>query len=61
MIKGPKKYVGVVMPLELYEQIKPQAEARGRSVPGYIRQVLKRYLWHMEHAPETLAGEWEIK
>ena len=48
------------MPLELYERVKEQAEQKDRTVPGYVRQVLKRYLWHVENAPETLKDEWNI-
>lgn len=54
MIKGPKKTVGVVLPLELYERLAVLAEDTGRTVPGYIRQVLKSYLWHLENHPESL-------
>ena len=56
MMKGPKKSVGVLMPLELYEQIREQAERKDRTMPGYIRQVLKRYLWYVEPEPEALTG-----
>ena len=61
MMKSPKKSVGVLMPLELYEQIREQAERKDRTMPGYIRQVLKRYLWYVEHEPEALTGRWEIR
>lgn len=60
MIKGPKKTVSVLMPLELYERLTEQAEQTCRSVPAYIRQVLKCYLWHAENEPEVLAEEWKI-
>ena len=60
MIRGPKKSVGVLMQMELYEKVKEQAQKTDRTIPGYIRQVLKRYLWHVEHAPEALTGEWRI-
>ena len=56
-----KKTVHISMSLELYEQIRQQAEMTSRTVPGYIRQVLKRYLWHMANAPESLTGRWEIR
>jgi len=59
MIKGPKKTVSVVMPLELYEWLALLAEDTSRSVPSYIRQILKGYLWQLEHCPETL-GDWQI-
>lgn len=54
MIKGPKKTVGVILPLELYERLAVLAEDTARTVPGYIRQVLKSYLWHLENRPESL-------
>lgn len=59
MIKGPKKTVGVVLPLELYEWLALLAGDTGRTVPGYIRQVLKGYLWHLENCPETLK-DWPV-
>ncbi len=60
MIHGPRKNVNLLMTLELHEQIRIQALKNDRTVPGYIRQVLKRYLWHVENAPEALTGEWKI-
>ena len=60
MIKGPKKSVAVLMPQELYERVKEQAEKKDKTISGYVRQVLKRYLWHVENAPETLEDEWNI-
>ena len=48
MLKGPKKSVTVLMPLELYERVKEQAKQTSRSVPGYVRQVLKYCLEHGE-------------
>jgi len=41
MTKGPKKTVSVALPVELYEQLKEKAEETSRTVPSYIRQVLK--------------------
>ena len=40
MIKGPKKTVNVLMPLDLYETLKELAEKHCRSIPSYIRIVL---------------------
>lgn len=60
MIRGPKKSVGVAMPLEMYERVKAQAGKRDRTVPSYIRQVLRCYLWHEENAPEQLIEMWKI-
>lgn len=61
MSNGPKKTVGVTMPLELYAQLKEQVEKRDRSIPSYIRQVLKRYLWHEAYAPEELTDHRQVK
>ena len=60
MISGPKKAVSVLMPLKLYERVKEQAEKKHKTVPGYVRQVVRRYLWHVENAPEALTKEWDI-
>lgn len=54
MIKGPKKTVGVILPMELYEWLAVLAGVTGRTVPEYIRQVLKSYLWHLENRPEVM-------
>lgn len=48
MKRGPKKTVGVIMPLELYDTLKKLAEEDERSIPSYIRLVL----WnHLEQKP----------
>lgn len=60
MIRGPKKTVGVLMTLKMYDQISVQAKEKDRTVPAYIRQVLRCYLWHVENAPESLVDEWNI-
>lgn len=60
MVKESKKSVSVLMPLDLYEQVREQAEKTNRTIPSYIRQVLKRYLWHEENAPEMLTGKWKM-
>lgn len=59
MIKGPKKTVSVVLPLELYERLALLAKDTSRTVPAHIRQVLKGYLWHLENCPESLK-DWPI-
>lgn len=57
-MRGAKKSVCVMMPQELYQQVREQAEKTCRTMPGYIRQVLKCYLQHVEHTSED--KEWEI-
>ena len=61
MIKEPKKTVSIILPLDLYDKIKKQSEKTCRTVPAYIRQVLRRYLWHVENTPECLTDEWDIR
>jgi len=41
VMKRPKKTVSVVMPVELYDLLAEKAEETNRTIPGYIRQVLK--------------------
>ena len=60
MKPGPKNTVCVQLPLDWYDQVKEQAEQLDKTMPGYIRQVLRCYLWHGENAPETLTGRWII-
>lgn len=44
MKPGPKKTVCVQLPLDWYDQVKEQAEQLDKTMPGYIRQVLRCYL-----------------
>ena len=44
MIKGAKKTVSVLLPMECYERLNTLAQESDRSVPGYIRVVLYRHL-----------------
>lgn len=43
-MKGPKKSVRVDIPMDLYEQLRDEAKQTMRTVPGYIRYILRRYL-----------------
>lgn len=44
MKKGPRKTVSVAMPMELYETLKRLAEEDVRSIPSYIRLVLREHI-----------------
>lgn len=57
MIKKSKKMVSVTMPLEMYEWLKLLSEDTSRTLSGYIRQVLKGYLWHLENCPDMM-NDW---
>lgn len=50
----PQKKVAVSMPCEMYEKIKELSKWTGRTVPGYIRQVLKLYLQYKENGMDLL-------
>ena len=54
MIWGPKKSIGLILPQELYQQVKTHAEKRDQSVSWYVRRALRFYLWHEIHKPEAL-------
>ncbi len=41
MIKGSRKTVHIIMPVEFYDLLAEKAEETCRTVPGYILQVLK--------------------
>ncbi len=47
----PKKTVHLQLPLPIYEQLAQLAQESQRTLPGYIRQVLKFYLKHLEGGP----------
>ena len=48
---NPKKAVSILLPMELYGQIKTLSEETERSTSAYIRQVLRVYLrYYAEHA-----------
>ena len=44
MISGPKKQLTILLPQELYETLWERSREDGRSLSGYIRQILKRYV-----------------
>ena len=49
MKKVPMKQISLRIPLELYEQLQQQAQDTTRTIPGYIRYILKFYLRHPEY------------
>lgn len=58
MKKGPRKTVGVIMPVELYEALKRLAEEDRRSIPSYIRLVLWDYLEEKFSVPPQEDGRF---
>ena len=61
MISGPKKTVSILLPMDLYEEIVRLARETHRTIPGYIRQIIRKYLRHIQeqegqedsYSPET--------
>ena len=48
-MKEPKKAVSVLLPLPLYETLSQMAKDSYRTLPGYIRQIIKHYLQYLDH------------
>lgn len=61
MIREPKKTVSVLMQEELYLELRTLAEESHRTVPGYIRQILKRYLRYRTEHKEDMDPHWIIR
>lgn len=57
MIVGPKKTVSILLPLDLYNELSQLARASQRTLPGYIRQILKAYLRHA-HENQGMEERW---
>ena len=47
MIRGPKKTISIVIPVELYEELNALAGDTSRSMSAYLRQVIKAHLQYM--------------
>lgn len=56
MKKGPRKTVGVVMPLELYNTLKTLSEEDDRPIPSYIRFVLMEHIEQKNSVPPQRDG-----
>ena len=59
MISGPRKNLSVLVPLELYQKLQALAQENGRTLSGYTRQILKRYVRFV--AEEGYDGWWTVK
>ncbi len=56
MKKGPKKTISVIVPLETYDTIKKMSQADARSIPSFIRLVLRDYLEEKNSVPPQEDG-----
>lgn len=43
-MKQPGKAVRITLPAELYAQLQAEASETYRTVPGYIRYILRQYI-----------------
>lgn len=57
LIKGPKKTVTILLPLDLYEKLSGRATYNCRTTSGYIRQILKRYMEYLDNQGDQ-GDEW---
>lgn len=48
-----------MLPLELHQQLKELSKENGRTMSGYVRQILKRYIRFV--AEEGNDGWWTVK
>ena len=44
ILDGPKKRVNILLPLDLYTQLKALSEERVYTLPGYIRHILAEHV-----------------
>ena len=61
MIRGPKKSVTVLLPIELYERLMALSFQSCRTMPAYIRQILKRYVNHLDELPDDSDDGWVVR
>lgn len=61
MFDGPKKRINILLPQEFFDRLTELASQTGYTLPGYIRQVLWRYLRRMEANPGDSDDGWIIR
>lgn len=59
MKEKSQKSLSVLVPLELYQKLQALARENGRTLSGYTRQILKRYVRFV--AEEGDDGWWTVK
>ena len=53
IVDDPKKVFSLLLPFDTYEQVQKLAKNTERSIPSYIRQIIRIYLqYYTEHAQE---------
>ena len=57
MAKKPSRVVTILLPMDVYEKIKALADEAGWPLSRYLRQVIRRYLRHVQEGERE---EWKI-
>ena len=58
MASDSKERLSILVSKELYQDLKELSRENGRSLSGYVRQILKRYIRHVsEQGPD---GWWTV-
>ena len=55
-----KKSIAILVPEELHSKLKSLAAENGRTMSGYIRQILKRYIRHLEQNSASVDDWWRV-
>ena len=61
MLDGPKKRINILLPREFFDRLAELASQSGYTLPGYIRQILWRYLRRLETRPGDPDDWWIIR
>ena len=60
MVRGPKKSVTTILPMDVYRKLKLVADESGWPLSRYLRQMVKRYLRHLEQHEGDPEDWWRI-
>lgn len=60
-MKGPKKCVYLMLPLQSHERLSALAQENSRSLPAYIRQILQCYLHRLDADPHDPDNWWIVR
>lgn len=61
MIRGPKKSVNVLLPLELYDRLKLSAEESQRPMSAHVRHILRRYVRYADEHKDDSEDKWAVR
>ena len=61
MDKQPRKTISVMLPMDVYEKLKAVANEADWTVSRYVRQMIRRYLRHLEELKDWEDDWWRIR